>query len=191
MKSQLAVTVPVTELVTSGPTVFVIMGAAVWADRQASNAMRRRVKGALTSANGRPEAFYLVSGGVGKRPPSEAEVMASLLKESGVNAANILCDAKSTNTLESVRNCITILRQLPKFREVVICTDVYHIPRCRWLFMLLGVRTLPGQVETGRRQNSLGRWIYYYLREFAALPWDTLLVIASKLKSRTLSFQKQ
>ena len=187
MKSRLAATVPAVELVTSAPPVFVIMGAAVWEHGQASNALRRRVKGALASASGRPDAFFLVSGGVGKYPPSEAEVMSSLLKESGVNALNILSDAKSTNTLESVINCATLLMQLPKFRDVVICTDVYHIPRCRWLFMLLGFQTLPGQVESGRRQNSLSRWTYYYLREVVAFPWDTIFLLAWKLRSRTLT----
>jgi len=182
MKSQLADTAPVTEVVNSAPPVFVILGAAVWEGGKPSNAMRRRVRGALASASGYPEAFFLVSGGVGKHPPSEADAMASLLKESGVSELAILRDAESTNTLQSVRNCVAILKQLPKVGNIVICTDVYHIPRCRWLFRLLGVRTLPGKVESGRRQNPLTRWTYYYLREFVAFPWDTLVVMASRLR---------
>lgn len=183
MRSQPAATVPASESVDAAPPVFVIMGAAVWAGGQASNAMRRRVKGALASAHGNPRALFLVSGGVGKHLPAEADVMAALLAESGVAAPNILRESESTDTVQSVRNCVAILKQLPELGDVVVCSDVYHIPRCRWLFRLLGVRTLPGHVESGRRQNSLSRWIYYYVREIPAFPWDTLLTMAASLRS--------
>ena len=189
MISRPTVTCRATELASSAPPVFVIMGAAVWPDGQASNAMRRRVKGALACATGHPEALFLVSGGVGKQPPSEAEVMSGLLTESGVSKHNILQDAKSTTTLESVLNCTAILKELPATGSVLICTDVYHIPRCRWLFWLAGVPTLPGRVESGRRQNSISRWIYYYLREVVALPWDTFLLMVSNLRASRSSGQ--
>jgi vancomycin permeability regulator SanA len=165
------------------PRVFVVMGAAVWEGGQASNAMRRRVEGALHSANGSPDALFLVSGGVGKHPPSEASIMATLLRDAGVSSERVLLDEASTDTLESVRNCSGILKALPKFGDVIVCSDTYHIPRCRWLFKLYGVSTLPGEVASGRTQNKASRWLYYYLREWAATPWDTLMVLVSKLRS--------
>ncbi len=147
----------------------------MWEGGLASNAMRRRIEGALLSAQDRKAALFLVSGGVGKHPPSEAAVMASLLRDAGVPSSQILLDEKSTDTLESVRNCVKILRSLPGFADVIVCSDIYHIPRCRWLFKLLGVSTRPGRVASGRSQNKLSRWAYYYFREIVALPWDTLL----------------
>jgi uncharacterized SAM-binding protein YcdF (DUF218 family) len=160
----------------SKPTVVIVMGAAVWEGGRASNAMRRRIDGALLSARGIHDVLFLVSGGVGKYPPSEAEVMAKLLQDAGIAADQILLDDRSTDTLGSVRNCTRILRSLPGFGDVIVCSDIYHIPRCRWLFKLLGVSTLPGKVASGRSQNKASRWVYYYLREIVALPWDTLLV---------------
>jgi vancomycin permeability regulator SanA len=144
-------------------------------------AMRRRVDGALASARGLGQALFLPSGGVGNHPPSEARVMADLLLQAGVAASSILLDEASTDTLSSVRNCTRILRALPAFGEVVICTDVYHIPRCRWLFYLYGIRSRPGQVESGRTANTTLRWMYYHVREVFALPWDTLLVLMSRI----------
>jgi len=155
------------------------MGAAVWSGGRASNAMRRRVEGALASTTGQPNALFLVSGGVGDHPPSEAAVMAVVLREAGVPPSNILLDEASDDTLSSVRNCVRVLESLPSVGEVIVCSDVYHIPRCRWLFRLFGISTRAGQVASGRSQNTLVRWSYYYLRESAALPWDTLIAILS------------
>ena len=160
------------------------MGAAVWSGGRASLAMRRRVDGALTSARDIDSALFLPSGGVGDHPPSEARVMADLLLQAGVAEASILLDEVSTDTLSSVRNCTRMLRALPAFGDVVICSDVYHIPRCRWLFYLYGIRSRAGQVESGGPANTTLRWMYYHLREVFALPWDTLLVLLSRI-SRT------
>ena len=92
---------------------------------------------------------------------------------------NIVLDEASHDTLQSVRNCSRILRSLPGFSEVVVCSDLYHIPRCRWLFKLYGIPALPGAVVSGRAQNKAWRWFYYSLREFPALVWDTLVVVLS------------
>lgn len=171
------------ELTSSISSVLVIFGAAVWKDGRASNAMRRRVEGALHSAAGVPNPLFLVSGGVGKYPPSEAQVMSTLLQEAGIPKASILLEEASLDTLQSVRNCARILKSLPEIGQVVVCSDVYHIPRCRWLFKLYGIATHSGDVVSGRLQNKILRWWYYYLRELGALPWDTLVALVSRERS--------
>ena len=160
------------------------MGAAVWEGGLPSNAMRRRVQAALTSAHNDPQALFLPTGGVGHHPPSEASVMAELLRQAGIAGQNILLEDQSHDTLSSVRNCVRMLRGLPAFGEVVVCSDTYHIPRCRWLFRLYGVATSAAQVASGRSQNSALRWCYYQIREIAAFPLDTLIVLASRIFSR-------
>ena len=165
------------------PPVVIVMGAAVWEGGQASNAMRRRVAGALQSARDRHDALFLVSGGVGKHPPSEASLMANLLQDAGIPSERILLDELSTDTLESVHNCATILRSLPRYGDVIVCSDIYHIPRCRWLFKLFGVSTCSGEVASGLPQNTASRWIYYYLRELPAFVWDTLMALRKPLRS--------
>src|SRR5271169_3298746 len=126
------------------------MGAAVWS---ASDAMRRRVEGALASARDNPNALFLPSGGVGDDPPSEARVMVALLRQAGVAEESILIEEASYDTLSSVRHCVRMLRGLPRFGDVVICSDAYHILRCRWLFHLYGVSSRVGQVDSGWSQN--------------------------------------
>jgi vancomycin permeability regulator SanA len=132
------------------------------------------------------DALFLVTGGVGKHPPSEAAVMSKLLQEAGVREENILLDEASTDTLDSIRNCVAIMKSMPTIGDVVVCSDLYHIPRCRWLFKLYGISTHPGMIPSGRFQNTASRWLYYCLRECAALPWDTFLVLASAQKKAHL-----
>jgi uncharacterized SAM-binding protein YcdF (DUF218 family) len=144
--------------------------------------MRRRVEGALLSARDLPDALFLVSGGVGKHPPSEASVMRMLLQDAGIPIERILLDEAATDTLDSVRNCARILRSLPKYDDVIVCSDVYHIPRCRLLFKIYGIDTQSGKVASGRPQNKASRWLYYYVRELAAIPWDTLIALLSRLR---------
>ncbi len=156
-----------------------IFGAAVWEGGRPSNAMRRRVQGALRSAQELEEPIFLVSGGVGQHPPSEALAMSRLLQEAGVPEKCIVLDEASTDTLQSVRNCARIIKSMGSPGAVIVCSDVYHIPRCRWLFKLYGISTSSGKVASGRGENKARRWCYYYLRELAALPWDTIMAIVS------------
>src|ERR1700756_5076770 len=167
---------------TSQQCVLVIMGAAVWSGGRASNAMRRRVQGALASAQTCSVAAFIPSGGVGKHPPSEASVMAGLLRESNVPVRQIILEESSHDTLSSVRNCVKLIKALHCSSKVIVCSDVYHIPRCRWLFYLYGVRSVGGKVQSGRRQNTLRRWIYYHVREIVAIPWDTAIVLTSRIR---------
>jgi uncharacterized SAM-binding protein YcdF (DUF218 family) len=174
----------VSEAPNSGWSVVVILGAAVWPGGRASNAIRRRVRGALASAQDLGHTKFIPSGAVGRNPPSEAKVMAALLSENGVADHQIILDEHSVNTLASVRNCSEIINSLKGVSTVVVCSDVYHVPRCRWLFYLCGIRTVPGKVVDGRSENKLSRWVYYYAREFAAVPWDTIVLLASTLRPR-------
>lgn len=158
--------------------VFVILGAAVWPGGVPSNAMRRRVDGALRSADGIAEALFLVTGGVGRYQPSEAQVMRQLLIEKGISPESILLDEASTDTLESVRNCRRIIINLSNVSRVTICTDRYHTLRTRWLFFLLGVSTVAGNVSSGREQTGIRKWLFYCLREIPATIQDTFLILA-------------
>ena len=159
------------------------MGAAVWPGSVASNAMRRRVRGALASARDVNHAIFLVSGGIGRNPPSEARVMADLLHQAGVAEQDIILEQASSDTFSSVRNCARILHSLGAFQRIVVCSDTYHIPRCRWLFYLYGVSTEAGWVESGRPENSTLRWLYYQVREIPAFLYDTVVVVFSRFGS--------
>jgi uncharacterized SAM-binding protein YcdF (DUF218 family) len=151
--------------------LLVVFGAFVKPDGEPSGALRRRVEGALNAARKSPRSMFLLTG-----TPSETSLMKELLKAEDILDDRVIEDADSRDTLSSVLRCSRIIHDRPPFDSIVVCTDRYHVPRCRWLFHLLGVRTQPGVVPSGLRQNGVAKWSYFYAREAAALIVDTFLV---------------
>ena len=166
---------------SDGVHCFVIMGAAVRSDGTPSGALRRRVESALALGKDTANPFYVTTGGQGRFGPPESQVMAALLQAAGVSNDHILTDSESHDTLSSVINCSNILRSRQCPESVVICTDRYHVTRCRWLFWLSGIRTTKRLMPSGRGANGILRWTYYYVRELLATPWDTLLLLGRRI----------
>jgi vancomycin permeability regulator SanA len=171
--------------VSEGAQYFVVMGAAVRPDGGPSGALRRRVEIALRLGQRSGRSFYLATGGEGKFGPAESQVMAALFQAAGVPANEILTDSESHDTLSSVVHCSNILRNRQCVDRVVVCTDRYHVARCRWLFWLSGIRTFKQPMPSGRRANGTLRWTYYYLRELFAIPWDTFLLLGHRVQRQT------
>jgi uncharacterized SAM-binding protein YcdF (DUF218 family) len=164
--------------------IFVIMGAAVRADGQPSGAMRRRVEAALCLARSSQDSFYVATGGRGRFGPPEADVMKQILVSAGVPEKRVVAERESSDTLSSVINCASIIRREKGVRSVLVCSDRYHIPRCRWLFWLLGIHTGRASVPSGREANGILRWSLYYVRELVATPVDTVILLARRLSDR-------
>ena len=113
---------------------IVVLGAAVWPDGP-SPALRRRVGHALALYRVGAAPVILCCGGLGRFPPTEAEAMRALLRDSGVPEAAILCEDRSRTTLENLvfARALAAPRGL---RRIVVVTDRYHLPRslrvARW-----------------------------------------------------------
>ncbi len=85
-----------------------------------------------------PGAVVICCGGLGRHPPTEAEVMAALLREAGVPDTEIRMEDTSTTTRENLRFALPILRALGTDR-VVIVSDAYHLPRAKLIARRLGL----------------------------------------------------
>lgn len=159
---------------------IVIMGAAVWPGGRPSGAMQRRVEAAIRYAATLPHPCFLPTGGQGKYGPPEAEVMRSLLLDAGIPSTQIMVEATSHDTLSSVLACSRILKDAG-ISTAILCTDRYHIPRCRWLFRRMGITMRAAPIPSGIRATGTAKWLYYYIREFAATVWDTILIARQKV----------
>jgi uncharacterized SAM-binding protein YcdF (DUF218 family) len=157
--------------------VVVVFGAAVRPDGSPGGALRRRIAAALEYAQDRA-VIFLVTGGVGDYPPAEAVVMANLLRAGGVSDHDIIQEDQSKTTSESVVNCTSIIRQLSEITCVMACSDAYHLPRCRLLFRLRGIKAGGIPAADGRDANSWQKWLWFHLREILAIAKDTILVLA-------------
>jgi uncharacterized SAM-binding protein YcdF (DUF218 family) len=149
---------------------IVVFGAAVWPDGVASSTLKRRTLHAVDLHQNGAAPFIVLSGGLGRNPPTEAEVMASLCIEAGVEPAALILEDRSTTTFENVAFSAVIL-QKRGLRRVLAVSDAYHLPRIKMCFRYLGFDTVtsapPKSSTPTRRRRIFMAWV----REMAALPW--------------------
>lgn len=149
--------------------VIVVLGAAVWPGRQPSPALQRRLMHAVDLMQRGYAAYLLVTGGVGKYPPTEAEVMEGLAVAHGIPRRRVLREEQATSTFESAMLCGAMLRQRG-WSRVLVVTDRYHLPRTLLAFRSCGIRAV-GSAAPGKPARRLRQRWYYYLREGLAFLW--------------------
>ncbi len=123
--------------------------------------------------------YLLVTGGLGKHPPTEASVMRQLAIEEGIPESRIIQEEKGTTTLTSVRQCVRIVRS-NDWDRVIVVSDSYHLFRARLLFRIHGVDAIGSEARGGKEANSTFRWLYYHLRELVALPCTLILALLKR-----------
>jgi len=164
---------------------YVVFGAAVRPGGLPSGTLSRRVLGALASARANTNEGrerFLLTGGIGEHGPSEAEVMARLLRAEGVPDERIVLEPESKDTLESVARCSEILVARGDAARVHVCTSPYHSLRCALLFRILGVRARVAAMPGDRGALGLWTWSYYWARDLIAIPYDALLALTIRLR---------
>ena len=165
--------------------VVVVFGAAVWEYGRPSPALERRVRHAVSLIRSGRATYLLVTGGVGKHPPSEAQVMKQVALERGVPAHLIFTEETGASTFHSALACAKIMCR-HNWTTAIVVTDVYHIPRTVLLFRCLGIAAVGHPPPGGRQANPPLRWFVYYLRECVAFPWYCILILHRLIYSRKL-----
>jgi uncharacterized SAM-binding protein YcdF (DUF218 family) len=158
------------------PDIIVIFGAAIRPGGTPSGTLRRRVEGAHRFGAIFRDPVFLVTGGVGRHGPAEAEVMRDQLLGYGVPAHRILVEDKATDTLSSAVLCARILKAREDRGMIHVCSSTYHIPRCRMLLAMLRLQTEPVPMPSDRKALGTAKWLYYLVREAAALPYDAIVM---------------
>jgi uncharacterized SAM-binding protein YcdF (DUF218 family) len=153
--------------------VAVVLGAAVLAGGQPSASLARRVRHAARLWRDGTVAYLLLTGGVGRHPPAEAEVMRRLAEREGVEPSRIVLEGHATTTLESAAYCAPIIAT-HGWRRVVLVTDRYHLPRALMAFRSRGVEVSGSAPPDGRGAMPRWQWAAMHVRELAALPWYLL-----------------
>ena len=115
----------------SGLNEIIILGAQVRPDGTPSTVLRYRLDAAAAYLRENPRTRCIVSGGKGGNEPcSEAECMATYLRESGIDESRIVLEDRSRSTVENLRYSRELLAS--ETDRVGIATNDFHIFRaCR------------------------------------------------------------
>jgi uncharacterized SAM-binding protein YcdF (DUF218 family) len=143
----------------------VVLGAALAAEGVPGPALKRRMEHGVRVLNERGSPYLVVSGGLTRHPPAEAEVMRVLAIDLGVPEQRIIVEDLAVNTFENAVYTGRIIRDRG-WRQVVVVTDWFHMPRALYVFRRLGlsavgdpVRKLTGwSVRKGCRACLIEVW---------------------------------
>lgn len=150
------------------PVVALVLGAAVWPGGEPSPTLRRRaLHAAALFADGRV-GHIVGCGGIGRHPPSEAEVIRRICLEAGVPADCLAMEATSSNTLENIAFSLPHLRRIGA-TGVALVTDGYHRPRARLILRHFGVRAV--DIPDPPRPSITVSTLRAQLREIPAYLW--------------------
>jgi uncharacterized SAM-binding protein YcdF (DUF218 family) len=150
--------------------VAVVLGTQVLPGGRPSRTLEARVlRAARLYAEG--EACLLIpTGGIGEYPPSEAEVMARILREEGVPEDAVLLEDRALNTRDSALLVGAMADKLG-VESVVVVTDPLHCVRTVAAFERVGLRAWAEPVYTSPMWR--GKWLRrgQLAREMVALAW--------------------
>ena len=160
---------------------IIIFGGAVRPDGTPSTALRWRTEAAVALGRTLADPVYIPTGGLGRHPPTEAEVMARLLHAMDVPPDRIVPETTATNTLGSVRAVGRLLLAMGHHSPVYAATSAYHLPRCVTLLRMAGLRARAAPPRPWPAARSWRRRWYWRLREAAALPVDATMLLWLRL----------
>ena len=162
--------------------VIIVLGAAIWPDGQPSPILRRRMAHAVDLFDAKVGRYLLLTGGLGRYPPSEAYVMRQLALAAGVPAAQIVMEDQARSTFDSALRCARIWQQ-KGWKAALLVTDGYHLPRALFTFRAFGIQ-VAGSAPAGS-QSIRRRWKHWYqvsLREVLAFVWYSCRIVSWKIR---------
>jgi uncharacterized SAM-binding protein YcdF (DUF218 family) len=150
--------------------VAVVLGTEVLSGGRPSRTLAARVRHAAgLYARGRVR-LIIATGGLGKRPPAEAEVMGRVLREEGVPDDAVVLEDRALNTWDSAL-FVTCMAKRLGVREVLVVTDPLHCVRTVAAFERAGLGAWAEPVYGSPMWR--GRWARrgQFIRELGALVW--------------------
>lgn len=150
--------------------VLVILGTQVLPGGRPSKTLRARSLHAARLYAGGEIALVISTGGVGKHPPSEAQVAARILQETGVPEETIVLEEEAQSTRESAR-LVAEMAKVRGIRSVVLVTDPLHCVRSVGAFQAEGILSWASPVYSSPMWRSRGLRRAQFLREIGAILW--------------------
>lgn len=152
------------------PSVAVVLGSQVLPGGRASRTLEARtLRAASLYACGKVEEI-IVTGGVGEHPPSEAEVMARILRERDVPERAVILEGEALSTWDSAWLVAEIARGRG-VQRVLIVTDPLHCVRTVSAFEEAGLMAVAGPVYSSPMWRKRPLRFGQLFREMGAIVW--------------------
>ena len=150
--------------------VAVVLGAQVLSGGRPSSTLEARARHAgRMYADGRLD-LLIPTGGLGQHPPSEAEVMARILKQEGVPERAIVLEDEARSTWDSAWLVSEMARRLG-VGKVLVVTDPLHCVRTVGAFGEAGLAALAEPVYSSPMWRKPWSRRGQFVRETGALVW--------------------
>ncbi len=149
---------------------IIVLGSAVWPNEQPSPSLRARTERAIELYQDGYASYLILSGGLGRYPPEEAEVMRRLAVETGVPAEALILDGEAHTTWESLLHCRRIMRERG-WRTALIVSDPFHMKRSLLMAGDMGLVAYGAPALDSPTYTFPARRVYYTSREVLALWW--------------------
>lgn len=150
--------------------VAVVLGTQVLPGGRASRTLEARVRHAARLYKEGGIRLLVPTGGLGEHPPSEAVVMARILREEGVPESDVLLEDRALNTWDSARLVAGVADKLG-VESVVVVTDPLHCVRTVAAFRRAGLMASAEPVYSSPMWRGKWRRRGQLVREIGALAW--------------------
>jgi len=148
----------------------VVLGAQVLPGGRPSGTLRARTLHAATLHAVDTVGLLIPTGGVGEHAPSEAEVMARILRQAGVSKEDILLEEEAGSTRESAQLVAAMARE-KGIRNLLLVTDPLHCVRAVEAFRVEGFEAQVSPVYSSPMWYRRGMRRGQFAREVGALLW--------------------
>ncbi|MFA9558292.1 YdcF family protein [Evansella sp. AB-rgal1] len=147
--------------------VIIVLGAGVW-ENGPSPALKARLDRALEVYDEGLAKNFILTGGLGTFPPTEAEAMKEYLLNFGVPEEHMFLESLATNTEENLNNSKEIMDE-EGWESAIIVTDVFHIKRALTIAEDLSIDASGATAMESVLYRNRSLRTSYTLREVAAL----------------------
>lgn len=165
---------------TRSADVIIVLGSAVWPDEQPSPSLRARTERAIELYRDGYASHLILSGGLGRHPPEEAEVMRRLAVEVGIPRDVLILDREAHSTRESLLHAREIMRERA-WDTTLIVSDPFHMKRSLLMAGDIGLAAYGSPALDSPIYTLRARRVYYTSREVVALWWYLVQRTASSI----------
>lgn len=150
--------------------VAVVLGTEVLSGGRPSRTLAARVRHAAGLYERGRVRLIIATGGLGKHPPAEAEVMGRVLGEEGVPDHAVMLEDRALNTWDSARFVTGMAKRLG-VSDVLVVTDPLHCVRTVAAFERAGLGAWAEPVYGSPMWRGSWARLGQFVRELGALVW--------------------